>query len=34
MSFATGLFSFAGGLSTQFREEVDKIDLDKQTAIF
>ena len=33
MSFATGLFSFAGGLSTQFREEVDKIDLDKQTAI-
>ena len=33
MSFATGLFSFAGGLSQQFREEVDKIDLDKQTAI-
>ena len=33
MSFATGLFSFAGGLSQQFREEVDKIDLDKQAAI-
>ena len=33
MSFATGLFSFAGGLSQQFREEVDKIDIEKQTAI-
>ena len=33
MSFATGLFSFAGGLSQQFREEIDKIDLDKQAAI-
>ena len=33
MRFATGLFSFAGGLSQQFREEVDKIDLDKQAAI-
>ena len=33
MSFATGLFSFGAGLSTQFREEVDKIDLEKQAAI-